>query len=66
MNLGGESSSFGINNVNFSQMKKHLYHLAGKGVQNKRPLPTKLAKVSLAIEIASKAEDLHPVMTTLL
>jgi hypothetical protein len=59
-------SSFGINNVNFSQMKKHLYHLAGKGVQHKRPLPTTLAKVSLAITIASKTEDLNPVMTTLL
>jgi len=38
-------------------MKKHLYHLTGKGVQHKRPLPTNLAKVSLAIVIASKAED---------
>lgn len=47
-------------------MKKHLYQLAGKGVKHKRPLPTTLAKVSLTIAIASKAEDLNPVMTTLL
>ncbi|WP_176545081.1 hypothetical protein [Bacillus sp. AFS041924] len=47
-------------------MKKHLYQLAGKGVKHKRPLPTTLAKVSLTIAIANKAEDLNPVMTTLL